>query len=203
MEGKYQNGKLHILGYNIDFNSDNLIQILNTIRRKRKERAKYILKKLEKIGINFPQEEITNIDNAVGDVRKPYIANLLLKYHYVTEFKEAFDKYLDNKDFPIQESSFSLSKEKVIDTIKKADGIPVSAHFKTLNKNEEEMEVFLKELITLGLMGIETGHSCYTKEHYDIAERKAKKYNLLRTGGSNYHGPIAKKHIKLATWYHE
>ena len=73
------------------------------------------------------------------------------------------------------------------------------AHFKTLNKNEEEMEIFLKELISLGLIGIETEHSCYTKEHYDIAERLAKKYNLLRTGGSDCHWPIAKKHIKLAT----
>lgn len=34
MKGKYQNGRLHILGYNIDFNNNNLNQILNTIKRK-------------------------------------------------------------------------------------------------------------------------------------------------------------------------
>jgi hypothetical protein len=80
----------------------------------------------------------------------------------------------------------------VIDKIKKAGGIPVLAHpacYWCI-----DLDLYIKELVDMGLEGIETyypynGLRGILKFHskqkvFEIAE----KYNLIKTGGSDSHG---------------
>ena len=59
--------------------------------------------------------------------------------------------------------------------------------------------LLLKEMINCGLMGIEVYHSSHTKEEIEYYLEIANKYNLLISGGSDYHGITVKPDIELGT----
>ena len=54
-------------------------------------------------------------------------------------------------------------------------------------------------MITSGLKGIEVYHSSHTKEEMEYYLSIANKYNLLISGGSDYHGKSVKPEIELGT----
>ena len=83
--------------------------------------------------------------------------------------------------------------------IKSANGIPVLAHPKSLELSEKEFLITLKNMIQSGLMGIEVYHSSHTKEEMEYYLSIANKYNLLISGGSDFHGENVKPNTKLAT----
>ena len=54
-------------------------------------------------------------------------------------------------------------------------------------------------MINLGLKGIEVYHSSHTLEEQDEYLKHANKYDLLVSGGSDFHGPMTKPDVKLGT----
>lgn len=73
------------------------------------------------------------------------------------------------------------------------------AHPKSLELTEKELLILLKNMINCGLKGIEVFHSSHTpleiKKYMEIAQ----KYDLLVSGGSDYHGSTVKPEIELGT----
>jgi hypothetical protein len=68
--------------------------------------------------------------------------------------------------------------------ITKAGGLPVLAHPLTVN----DPEVMIAELKTAGLVGLEVHYNGYTEDERNSLARLAEKYDLIATGGSDYHG---------------
>ena len=54
-------------------------------------------------------------------------------------------------------------------------------------------------MISCGLKGIEVYHSSHTKEEMEYYLKIANEYNLLISGGSDYHGPNTKPDIFIGT----
>ena len=63
------------------------------------------------------------------------------------------------------------------------------------------MEEILPNLISQGLEGIEVYNSLHTYEDSQRYLEIAKKYNILTSGGSDYHGPVAKPNVLLGKIY--
>lgn len=63
------------------------------------------------------------------------------------------------------------------------------------------MEEILPNLISQGLEGIEAYNSLHTYEESQRYLEIAKKYNILVSGGSDYHGPVAKPNVLLGKIY--
>jgi 3',5'-nucleoside bisphosphate phosphatase len=55
-------------------------------------------------------------------------------------------------------------------------------------ENDAQLETVVKNLIDLGLAGVEVMHSDHTPAQVERYEALARKYKLLMTGGSDYHG---------------
>ena len=81
------------------------------------------------------------------------------------------------------EENMHLTIEEVIEEVHKSKGIVVSAHPKQYDIES------IKEVISLGVDGIEAYYPTHTKE--DIFELKslAKENNLIVTAGSDFHSP--------------
>jgi predicted metal-dependent phosphoesterase TrpH len=62
--------------------------------------------------------------------------------------------------------------------------LPVLAHPLTIN----DVETVIIELKSAGLVGIETYYNSYSTEEVGMLVSLARKYNLITTGGSDYHG---------------
>ena len=83
--------------------------------------------------------------------------------------------------------------------INNSGGIAVLAHPKSLELSEKEFLIVLKDLISHGLKGIEVYHPTHSKEEMEYYKMIAEKYNLLISGGSDYHGKIVKPDIEIGT----
>lgn len=198
LNAKVDKGQMHILGYNIDLHN----QKLNNRLRELKDNSKhnimlYINQLKEDYNIELPIEDVNKILNREGNIGRPLLALLLIKYGYVNSVSEAFDKYLG--DEKVRQHKIWITKEECIKLILDAGGIPVLAHPFTLKLNNEELKQELEYLISIGLKGIEIIHSQGTEENRNYYKEIATEFNLITTGGTDYHGPEVKPNVELGT----
>jgi len=191
-------GKMHILAYDYDINNKNFNNMMQVLKDNRINSllSTYIQMKID-TGINFTYEEIVNIVNAKHNIGKPDLALVLMKNNYVKSVREAFNKYLNPAYDKIRKYNRGVYPEEILNLIKEANGISVLAHPNSLKLNNLELEEKIKELISMGLQGIEVYHPDLIEEERKFYLYLANKYNLLISGGSDYHGPKIKPDIEL------
>ncbi len=121
-------------------------------------------------------------------VGRPHIAAILLRKGYVGSIKQAFDKYLAPGGLAYFDKE-RLSPAKAISMILESGGLPVLAHPIQLRyHNDAELERLVKDLLDMGLAGIEVIHSDHGPELIEKFTALANRFNLLKTGGSDFHG---------------
>jgi len=76
-----------------------------------------------------------------------------------------------------------------VQLLRSCHAVPVWAH-PFLFRGGEVAEV-LPELVAAGLMGLEVYHPSHTASEVRILEALCQQYGLIKTGGSDYHGPPA------------
>ncbi len=195
-------GHLHLLGYGIDPASTDLQNLTRQLLEGRDDRNPKIIARLNELNIAITMEEVIAEAHAGGtnDAKKPigrpHIAAILLRKGYVKSIKQAFDKYLA----PGGEAYFDkerLTARRAIEMIRSAGGVCVLAHPYQLHaENDAQLDRMVKDLVDQGLGGIETIHSDHDEAFIVKCEHLARKYSLLRTGGSDFHGSN-KKDINL------
>lgn len=201
LSAKVDKGRMHILGYGIDVDNKNLNKELNELKEKNIEAILMIADILKKEGVVISDKDISLIINRVGDVGRPDLARLLVDYGYAVDVEDAFQKYLIEANEKIKHIKKLLTIEECINLIKESNGVPVLAHPVSLKQNYKELKETLKILKEIGLMGIEVFHYSHTIEEEKKFLSLATQYDLLYSGGSDYHGPIVKPDIELGTGY--
>ncbi|MBN2467940.1 MAG: PHP domain-containing protein [Deltaproteobacteria bacterium] len=187
---------IHILGYYIDDRSTKLASELDALIRFREERNPKIIEKLNALGLNISYDEV-RAAAGLGTIGRPHFAQVLVAKQYAKNSDEAFKKYLQRGASAYAEKK-RLTPLEGVRLIREAGGIPVLAHpFVTNGISEEEMEGFVVELKCMGIEGIEVLYPTHTVHQTLVLQSIARKYNLLETGGSDFHGE-QKPDIKLA-----
>jgi predicted metal-dependent phosphoesterase TrpH len=186
--------ELHILGYFLNWQDQELSQRLATLRESRHSRNPQIIDRLRALGLDVTYDEVKALagTDAVG---RPHIARLLMEKHYVTSAKDAFDRYLANGR-PAYVARELPPPADAIAWIKAAGGVAVLAHPTWATSAGEELEPLLVALKAAGLGGIEVHYSTHTKRQTTKYLGLAKKLDLLITGGSDFHG-ITKPDIEV------
>ena len=134
--------------------------------------------------------------NPNGNANRAHMAAELLDQGYVTSIREAFDTILsDNGGFYVPPSRLQLID--VIKELRRLGVLPILAH-PLQELTEPELRDLLPNAIEAGLAGMETMHSSYTPETIALAENIAAEFNLLSSGGSDFHGSV-KPGISLGT----
>lgn len=197
LSAKTEKARMHILGYGININDKRLNEKLDD-----RVDVKNILlycRYLEKLfNIYFSQVDINELISRRGNIGRPEIAKLLIKYRFAKDIDEAFDKYLNPMMEECRDLKAGYTKEECIKMILEAGGIPVLAHPISLKLTEEELIEEIKYLKSIGLKGIETKHIHHTPEYTKMLEKIADDLDLLKTGGTDYHGEI-KPNVKLGS----
>ncbi len=175
-------GELHVLGYCFDSQSIELKTELERLRNSRIERAKRMIQKLRNLGIKIDYERVEELAGT-GSIGRPHIAQVMMERGYINNFKEAFNKYI-SRGGPAYVERDKITPAEAIRLVLKAKGIPVLAHPLT----SENFETLITELLAAGLMGMEVYYNNYTAEQIKGLVGIAVKYNLIMTGGSDFHG---------------
>lgn len=186
--------EVHILGYFIDWKEPSFLEIVKKIQKSREERIYKFAEKLKKMGVDLNPEEVFELAGHRFPGR-PHVARVLVKTGQVGSIREAFERFLDFKA-PAYVSHYKMTPEQAIALIVKNKGIPVYAHPAATNADE-----IIPQLMAAGLRGIEVyypTHSSFKVNHY---RNLAKKYGLLITGGSDFHGMNGGREISLGEVY--
>jgi len=176
------NSSVHILGYFIDENNQDLQNKLNHHRQIRETRAQMIIDKLRRMGIKIALSDFNGRKEKAA-IGRPHIADKLKEKGIVFSRQEAFDKYL-SKGRPAYIIYEGPSPQDAIDTILACKGIPVLAHPGYFVPTDA-----IVALAKMGLQGIETYYPSHKPDQIRNFIEIAKQNDLVVTGGSDYHGP--------------
>ena len=184
-----EGGQMHMLGYWMDPQNDELNAQLEWVRDGRAMRNRKILENLNGLGFAMTWDEVLA---AAGDgvVGRPHFAQVMIDKGYAKEKREAFDLWLgDGK--PGYADRPRLTAERAIALVRGAGGVAVLAHPFTLRIGKEKMGELVGHLADCGLGGMECYYSEHsadlTKEFLALAEAKG----LVATGGSDFHGEMS------------
>lgn len=181
---EYKEMELHILGYFMDIDNNELQELAKELNTQRIKRVEDILFKLNKYDIKLDIEDLAiDIDATVG---RSHVANAMVKKGYFDNYKSAFRNFLIQGK-PGYVKGFRLNYKECIDVINKAGGVAILAHPGQIYR-KIEVENILKELRCFGLKGIEVYHPSHSQGDINKFFNLSKKYKLCITGGSDYHG---------------
>ncbi len=180
--------EVHILGYFIDYSDEHLQQTLIRLRSSRIDRAKRMVQKLAQLGMPIEWQRVLEIAGS-GSIGRPHIAEALFEKGYVSSPSEAFAKYI-SRTGPAYVERYKLTPSEAIKLIVNAKGLAALAHPIIPGPPLEklDLETLLPELVSAGLGGIEAYYTGYTPEIERHLLNIAKRFGLVPTGGSDYHG---------------
>ena len=184
-------GEVHILGYFIDYRDSELKAALERFRNFRLTRAQGMIAKLGNLGVDINWQRVKEIAGD-GSVGRPHIALAMLEKGYIKSFGEAFTKYIGYGGTAYVER-YKMTPEEAVKLVLQAKGLPVLAHPFSV----EDSEAMIIRLKSVGLVGSEAYYKDYTARKIRNLVSLAEKYNLIATGGSDYHGLDDDSEVKI------
>ena len=185
-----RNRKVHLLGYGIDLEGKNIKKLCDTLLKDRNEMTLNQVKIISDLGYDISLEEVKAYSKNSGVAYKQHIMQVLINKGYIQEIYSPLYKELFRNGGPCEMELEYIDIYDALDAIIKDNGIPIIAHPGQLKSYE-----LIEELVDKGLVGIEKYHVSHSKEDENKIDELAKKYNLLITGGSDFHGDYSKKRV--------
>lgn len=194
---KSDKGALHVLGYDFDINNKKLNEWLEELRSNRLNATLSVMEQIKRdYGIVFNYQDIINMINK-NNIGRPDLARLCIKYGFCNTVSEAFNIYLNPAKEKVKGTNKRIEYEECFKLIKNSGGLVILAHPNSLLLNNNELDCLILDMKKCGLDGIEVYHSSFSKKESDFYIFLAKKYNLLISGGSDFHGPLVKPDIEI------
>ncbi len=177
-EGK----EVHILGYFIDSENEELLEVLGKIATKRKDRLFSIVKKL-----NASKKALIDWDELGENIggssyNRLNLARFMIKKGVVRNLDDCFSRLLGDSSDAYEAVDF-FSPVEAIALLHGSGGVAYVAHpFAT------GVSTLIPSLVDEGLDGIEVYHSSHSPGDERKCMELAERYNLGICGGSDYHG---------------
>lgn len=184
-------GSMHILGYGFDIDNPALNDALDHLKSVRAGRNPQIIKKLNNLGIDISLAEVRHRFNTPV-IGRPHIAKLMVEKGITGTFDEAFDRYLAEGK-PAYVDKYRIPCTDAVAIIRQAGGLSVLAHPGLIKTpSDTELVKLVRELKSIGLKGMEVYYTDHGKKETAFLERLADGEDLIKTGGSDFHGDFNK-----------
>ena len=195
---EYMGKDIHILGLYIDYNSSAFKEKIQKFVDSRILRNQKMCASLASDGIDITYEKLIE-ENPCAVITRSHYAKYLLNHGYTTSMKEAFERYIGDhcKHFIPREK---ITPMQAVNLINEVGGLAFLAHPTLYHMSDRNLEELIKQLKEGGLAGIEAVYSTYTQGEELQMRKFASKYDLLISGGSDFHGAIKPK-LDLAVGY--
>ena len=175
---------IHVLAYFVDPGGEELTGFLVRQRTDRRRRLFLMADALDRLGVPIDRAPL---DEAAAGASgrspgRPLLAEGLIRAGHVKNIVEAFDRYL-SEGRPAFISRDGATPQDVIALVKRAGGLTSLAHPGKVKRDD-----LIPVLAAAGLDAIEVHHPDHDERSTARYRRLAKRYSLLVTGGSDYHG---------------
>lgn len=198
LSSEYQGQDIHVVGLFINYRDEIFQNRLREFVDSRTNRNRKMCSLLQQFGIPVTYEELLE---AYPDsvITRAHYARFMLEKGYVKSRQEAFERYLGDHA-PCFIPREKITPAQAVQLILQTGGAPVLAHPILYHMSEEHLDELVKELKEAGLMGIEAIYSTYSAADERQIRALASKYDLLISGGSDFHG-ANKPGLDLGTGY--
>lgn len=195
---EYQQKDIHIVGLFLSYQTAAFQTRLQSFVDSRVLRNQKMCRNLTTAGIDISYEKLLAAFPGSVITRGHY-ASYLLDHGYVKSRADAFSQYLgDHTRYFVPREK--VSPEEAIRLILEVGGVPILAHPLLYHLGREALEQLVRRLKDAGLIGLEAVYSTYKPSDQRDMLRLAEKYDLLPSGGSDFHG-ANKPGLDLATGY--
>jgi predicted metal-dependent phosphoesterase TrpH len=177
----YNGREAHILAYGFDAESTDMQHMLVEQRQKRGARSKQIISKLNKLGFDIDHDDV-RAEAGKASISRNHIADVMRQKCIVGSRKEAFDRYLHTGG-PAYVQNAYITVEEAIELVHYCGGVCVLAHPGPYYIFED-----LRYFLNAGIDGMEYIHPSHNFQTQKKIKDYAENYNLLLTGGSDFHG---------------
>ena len=182
----YQGRELHLLALGIEKKYYAEIEELMDEYLKIRERTnREMVDALRSAGYMIDYDEILE-KSGTGYINRSHIGRELTEKGYTASVREAFDTLL-SKSSPYFRPRKYPDVFYMVGYIRKIGAVSILAH-PFLQFDEDGLRAFLTEAKKQGLCGMETVYTEFSEEQTILAKRIAKDFDLLESGGSDYHG---------------
>jgi len=176
--------EIHILGYRVDTGSDELLTHTDRARTLRQGRILGMIDRLAEQDIEVPFEIVLELAGPEREtLGRPHLARALVELGFAESVPDAFDRWIGDHH-PAFLPTQLLEPEEAVGLIARAGGVAVWAHPPT-----DLLDGLLPRLCQAGLKGLEVYRPRVQGERLLRLERIARSAGLIRTGGSDWHGP--------------
>ena len=195
---EYQGQDIHIVGLYIDYHNSVFAAKLQEFVDSRILRNQKMCLLLQEAGIDITFDALLQ-EFPDSVITRAHYASYMLNHGYVKSMKEAFDRYVGDHA-PCFVPREKVTPVQAVQLILEAGGVPILAHPILYHMSDERLDTLTSELKDTGLVGIEAIYSTYKPYEERQIRALAAKYDLLISGGSDFHGDN-KPGLDLGTGY--
>ncbi|HEY3288204.1 MAG TPA: PHP domain-containing protein [Gemmatimonadaceae bacterium] len=180
MDGK---DEVHLLGLHLaDVGA--IADALGRFREGRAARAAAMVDTLNTLGVPLTLEAVL-AEAAGGAVGRPHVARAMVAGGWVTDLREAFDKWL-GAGRPAYVEKPRLEVADGVNVIHRAGGLAVWAH-----PGDEGRRSKFERMVAAGIDGAEVRHPGHNASDVSRIGALVEFFHLVPSGGSDWHGATA------------
>lgn len=173
---------VHLLAYGFDREDRDLLEFTRIYRADRIRRAREMVDRLRRLGLPLGWDRLEDEMGAAAPTRA-HVARALVGSRLVPTTREVFRRYL-SRGRPAFVEKRETPPAEVIARVHAAGGVVLLAH-----PGREHGEKEIRRWVAQGLDGVEVRHPENRPDVRTRLEALAKELDLLRSGGSDWHGP--------------
>lgn len=182
----YQGKEIHILGLFVNYQDASFVRELNQLLSVRRWRNEEMLRRFQADNFDITMEDLM-AGNPDTVITRAHFARALKEKGYASSMADAFQTYLQYG------GKYCLKKELItpehaMKVLTDNHAFPALAHPVQYKLEWEALDTLIASLTKLGLMGLEVYHSSQSPAQSRTLRSIARKYSLLPTGGSDFHG---------------
>jgi len=178
---------VHIVGLNVDPESERLQSGLAKLREYRQWRGEEIGRRLEKAGISGAYEGV--LERCKGNLlTRTHYGRFLLETGEVDQMRDAFKRYL-LRGKPGYVSGRWAALEDAVGWIRDAGGVAAVAHPARYNMTRTKLRSLFGEFIECGGEGLEVVSSSHNDNEIRTMAQHAVDLGLAASRGSDFHEP--------------
>ena len=183
---KWEARTVHLLGYFMNGGPRQAFRDwIVEMQESRRDRNRRLIARLRSLGVDITLEEVEALGlNMTG---RPHFARLMVKKGIVSDYRQAFDEYLDESAKGYVDRREPQLAEAVAH-VRQGGGVASLAHPVRFSRDPARLEALIGGLRDAGLNAIEAFHSDHSAGDVALFLDLAKRFDLKLTGGSDFHG---------------
>jgi 3',5'-nucleoside bisphosphate phosphatase len=174
-------GEMHLLGYFLPGESEELDRFLVRCRADRIRRAQEMVRLLQGMGVTIVFDDVLTAAGG-GALGRPHVARAIVRSGAATDIHQAFDHFL-GRGRPAYVDKVLPSLREVADLVHSVGGVVSAAHLK-----DRATRAVLDRFREDGLDAVEVRHPSHSAEQRARLTGLANALRLGRSGGSDWHG---------------